>query len=955
MSFGRCGTNLAILLSTYLPSVRTVFMENEQTLPMSYVPQSEAVDHLLPATIGPYRVIRLIGEGGMGAVYEAEQQQPRRTVALKVIKTAIASPDLIRRFQQESQALARLHHAGIAQVYDAGSAETGFGRQPYFAMELIQGQVLTDYALTTHLGTRARLQLICKVCEAVHHAHQRGIIHRDLKPGNILVDETGQPKILDFGIARLTAADAEDSTRTGVGQVIGTLAYMSPEQVLANPNEIDTRTDVYSLGVISYELLSGRLPYNFGTKGLQESLHTICEESPSPLSSINRVYKGDIETIVAKALEKDKNRRYASAAELSADIGRYLDDQPIVARPPSAAYYLKKLAHRHRALMAGIAAVFFVLAAGLVASSWQAVRATRAEKSAELQRDRAATAEQLATRERDRAVAAESTAAGERDKAVASGIIATRERDRAVAEKLRADSETATAGAINSFLQNDLLAQADSEAQANADNKPDPDMRVRTVLDRAALRVAGKFSGKPDVEASIESTIGKTYEGLGILADAQHHYEKALKLRESSLGEHHPASLKAATELGGLYRVQGKYPQAESLLQKTVDRYRALPALPPQERIKAMDELSTVLTAEAKFPQAESLLNEALQSTHRALPPSHPASLNLMLSLTGLYFRQGRFAAAEPLLNEVLDIRTQTLGPEHPVTLSTRNNLGVLYQREGKFAQAEPLLFSVMQTNQRMKGPNHIETLNALNNLAVMYAAQGKDSEAEGLYTRVLEGWRGQLGPEHPRTLSLMYNLGALYAGQGNFTDAEAMLHDCWVHRKTLLGPEHPDTLTAGSYLGEVYRLQRNFAAAETLLTQVVDTRRRVTGAAHPETAHALTGLAVLRLQQQRYRDAELLSRESLNILLAKTPEAFRRFRAEASLGASLAAQSKFAEAEPLLISGYIGMNGKAAGSIEKSRASNAAGWLVRMYESWGKPVLANQWRPATLASRTDH
>ena len=927
-------------------------MENEQTLPMSYVPPSEAVDHLLPVAIGPYRVIRLIGEGGMGAVYEAEQQQPRRTVALKVIKTAIASPELIRRFQQESQALARLHHAGIAQVYAAGSAETGFGRQPYFAMELIQGQILTDYARNTHLGTRARLQLISKVCEAVHHAHQRGIIHRDLKPGNILVDETGQPKILDFGIARLTGTDADDSTRTDVGQVIGTLAYMSPEQVLADPHEIDTRTDVYSLGVISYELLSGRLPYDFGTKALHESLQTICEGSPSPLSSINRVYKGDIETIVAKALEKDKNRRYSSAAELSADIGRYLDDQPIVARPPSAVYFLKKFAHRHRALMAGIAAVFFVLAAGLIASSWQAVRATRAEKSAKLQRDRAATAELLATRERDRAVAAENTAAGERDKAVASETIARQERDRAVTEKRRADSETATAGAINSFLQNDLLAQADSEAQANADNKPDPDMRVRTVLDRAALRVAGKFSRKPDVEASIESTIGKTYEGLGILADAQHHYENALKLRESSLGAHNPASLKAATELGGLYRVQGKYPQAESLLQKTVDQYRKLPALPPQERIKAMDALSTVLIAEAKFPQAESLLNEALQSARRALPPQHPATLNLMLGLTGLYFRQGKFAEAEPLLIKVLDIRTQTLGPEHPITLSTVNNLGVLYQREGKYAQAQPLLVSVMEINQRVKGPDHVETLNAMNNLGVMYAAQGKDSDAEHLFTRVLGGWRQQLGPEHPRTLSLMYNLGALYSSQGNLSAAEAMLRDCWVGRKKLLGPEHPDTLTAGNYLGEVYRLERNFPAAETLLTQVVDARRRVTGATHPETAHALTGLAVLRLQQQRYRDAESLSRESLNILLAKSPDAFRKFRAEACLGASLAAQSKFGDAEPLLLSGYKGMKAKASGSLEKLRASNAAEWIVQMYESWGKPALANEWRPAALASR---
>ena len=306
----------------------------------------------LPARIGRYRIVRLIGEGGMGAVYEAEQDHPRRTVALKVIKPGLASPELLRRFAQEAQALGRLQHPGIAQIYDAGTADTGYGSQPYFAMEFIRGVSLRDYAASHHLGLRDRLALMVKVCDAVHHAHQRGLIHRDLKPGNIIVDETGQPKILDFGVARVTDSDTQATMATDVGQLVGTLNYMSPEQVLADPLDIDTRSDVYALGVILYELLSGRLPYQI-SKRLHEAMQTIREEDPSRLSMIDRRYRGDIETIAAKALEKDKTRRYSSAAELAADITHYLKDEPIVAQPPTTGYQLRKFARRHTAVVAG--------------------------------------------------------------------------------------------------------------------------------------------------------------------------------------------------------------------------------------------------------------------------------------------------------------------------------------------------------------------------------------------------------------------------------------------------------------------------------------------------------------------------------------------------------------------------------------------------------------------------
>src|SRR5215831_8724338 len=288
----------------------------------------------LPPSVGRYRILQLVGEGGMGVVYEAEQEHPRRIVALKVMKPGIAGPEQVRRFEHESRVLGRLQHPGIAQIYEAGTADAGFGPQHYFAMEFIRGQSLREYAQALHLNVRQRLELMIKICDAVHHAHQRGVIHRDLKPGNILVDASGQPKILDFGVARSTDSDAHATRQTDLGHLVGTLAYMSPEQVLGDPLELDTRSDVYALGVILYELLAGRLPYTV-SRNLPEAVQTIREEEPAPLSSIVRNYRGDIETIVAKALEKDKARRYASAAGLAADIRRYLTDEPIVARPPS--------------------------------------------------------------------------------------------------------------------------------------------------------------------------------------------------------------------------------------------------------------------------------------------------------------------------------------------------------------------------------------------------------------------------------------------------------------------------------------------------------------------------------------------------------------------------------------------------------------------------------------------
>jgi predicted Ser/Thr protein kinase len=342
-----------------------------------------------PETIGPYRILGLLGEGGMGTVYRAEQHSPHRIVALKVIRAGMTNTQFLRRFELESEALGRLQHPGIAQIYDAGTADEGSGSQPYFAMEFIEGRPLMAYGVEHSLDARARLELMAKICDAVSHAHQRGILHRDLKPGNVLVDGSGQPKILDFGVARMIDSDSQATRQTDLGQLIGTLDYMSPEQTLGDPFDLDVRSDIYSLGVILYELLAGKLPYQTKRRSLPEVVRIIREHDPEPLSTIDRGYRCDIEIIVEKALEKDKDRRYASAAELAGDIRRHLADEPIVARPATASYRAGKFIRRYRTGVAVSCLVFLLILGFGIGMGILAARNARERDIAKTERARA--------------------------------------------------------------------------------------------------------------------------------------------------------------------------------------------------------------------------------------------------------------------------------------------------------------------------------------------------------------------------------------------------------------------------------------------------------------------------------------------------------------------------------------------------------------------------------------
>jgi len=761
------------------------------------------------AKIGHYRILGLIGEGGMGAVYEAEQERPRRRVALKVLRSPLASPELQRRFVQEAEVLGRLQHPNIARIYEAGTAQTDLGPQPYFAMELIRGVSLLDYAKQRGLSTMQRVELMVKICNAVDYAHRCEVIHRDLKPGNILVDQSGEPKILDFGVARLMESDANASHMTSVGDLVGTLAYMSPEQLLADPQLVDSRSDVYSLGIVLYELLAGRRPYE-ATRQITDAARIIREVDPIPLGVVSRAFGGDLETIAAKALEKDKTRRYASVAELAADLRRFLANEPILAMPATAMYRARKFILRHRVLASAAAIIFIVLLAGIVASTSQAIRARR-------ERDRALRAEEIAK-------------------------------------------------AVNEFLQNDMLAQAGARAQANTHSQPDPDLKVRTALDRAAARIDGKFDSQPAVEAAIRRTIGLAYYDMNLYPEAQKQLERAVDLQKRSLGPDDPDTLTSMDKLGVLYTYQARYADAEALLGQVVTARRRVLGRDHKDTLNAMSDLALAVDYHGDEARAAPIFAKVLEAERRVLGDENPATLSVLDNLGGAYMRLGRYSEAQVLLERELELNRRVLGPDHPDTINSMRMLAAVYRALGNYKAADPLFLAALNSVRRAFGDGHWETENVRKGLAVSYRAQGRYAEADALLKQALTSLQHGLDPEHPLTLQVVFDLG------------------------------------------ESYREQRKLRDAESVLKNVVEARRRVLGTSNLYTAQALGSLGEVKLEQHDYLSAEKLLREALQIREQKSPDAWERYHTESLLGASLRGMGDHSEAQALLTAGYTGM-----------------------------------------------
>ncbi len=612
-----------------------------------------------PREIAGFRIVAKLGQGGMATVYEAEQDRPHRSVALKVLR-GLASPSIARRFEFESELLGRLHHPGIAQVFEAGTAEIGNARQPYFVMELVRGVPITDDARRRGLGTRQRFEMLARVCDAVEHAHQHGVIHRDLKPANVLVDENGLPKVLDFGVARLTDSDIGLTTmRTDAGQVIGTLLYMSPEQASGDRGAVDTRADVYALGVIAYELLTEELPYDLSRASVAEALRIVREREPRPPSQLRRALRGDAATIVMKALEKDRERRYGSAAALAADVRRYLRDEPIEAKPASRSYKLRKFAARNRSLVAAAFAVGVSLVAATAVSLTYALRASD-------QRDLALASQGRAERRFADVRALANTMLFELHDDIATLKGATAARERIVEAAL------------------EYLAKLSADAEANTG--------LLRELAEAYSRI-GDIQGHPR-----RPNLGRTSAALDS-------YRESLALRERirALGGEDASDALAVSSLhqriGAVQLALGEHAQALGSHGRAVDVLAARVAGDPGN-VETGRALAAARALSGSVHEQMGQYQEALADYRGALDLTEdllaghpddarlPRDLSISCNETALILeRLEQVAEAEVLVRRGLEIR-QRLAAEDPedaralrdLALS-RHRLGSLYQR----------------------------------------------------------------------------------------------------------------------------------------------------------------------------------------------------------------------------------------------------------------------------------
>jgi eukaryotic-like serine/threonine-protein kinase len=685
--------------------------------------------------IGPYHLIRKLGQGGMGQVWLAEQTQPiHRQVALKLIRVGRYDDSVLHRFYAERQSLAIMDHPSIAKVFDAGATPDG---QPYFVMEYVAGQPITDYCDRRRLGIRPRLELFIKVCEGVQHAHQKAVMHRDLKPANILVveiDGKPVPRIIDFGLAKAASPQLDgEEFFTHAGDWVGTPGYMSPEQADPGVMDVDTRTDVYSLGAVLYMLLTGFVP--FETKDWQkqpfdEIARRLREEDPQrPSTKVNTakgtskstaearsiepnqlvsLLHGDLDWITMKALEKDRVRRYGTPMELAADISRYLNNEPVIARPASASYRLRKYVSRHRVGVVAVSALLLLLA-GFAAM--QAIQVRRI----------------------------------------------TRERDRA--------------NRIADFMKGIFKVSNPSEARGNA-------VTAREILDRAAQQIGTNLNKDPELQAQLMETMSQTYMGLGLYSRAQDLNDRTLSAERSLFGERNRKTLEAESYKGQLLRAENHLPEAEQVLQTTIAAQRQIIGPSDPDTLASMDRLAYVYTNEGRHTEAESLLRQTLDSERRVLGPDDPQTLGTLNELAEILTPQGRYAEAEKMYTELIAAQRRTLGPDHPATLLSMSHAAENLEEEDHYSEAENLYSIVIDAQRRVLGPEHPQTLRAMTMLSLALAKGGRYAEADKLQGQVIEAKTRVLGPTHASTLQSMEFEALGFSREGRFAESEKIFRD---------------------------------------------------------------------------------------------------------------------------------------------------------------------------------
>ena len=736
----------------------------------------------LPETIGSYRIVGVLGTGGMGTVYEAEQERPRRTVALKVLRAGLATRRMLERFEWEAEVLGWLEHPGIARIFEAGTADTGQGSQPFFAMELVRGRPITEHALAAELDTRARLALMISVCRAVHHAHQKGVVHRDLKPANVLVDGDGRPKVLDFGVARAADSDLRATTlQTRAGEIIGTLPYMSPEQVSGDPAAVDTRSDVYALGVMTYELLTGRLPIDIAATPLPQAVHAIAHEEPSRLGSVHRSLRGDVETIVAKAIEKDRSRRYASALELADDLQRHLDDEPIVARPPSTFYQLRKFARRNRALAGALLVSFVALAAATVVSTALYLRADEARRVAESAGAAEREARELAQTSLERARAAETEAGEEARRASAQAAIAGR--------------EAAAANQVRRFLTDLFLEGRQVDGQSGR-------LTVRELIDRGAERAWTELSESPYLQADIMGVLGLVYASLGLYEEADPLLAESVRQARNRPGSDEHFLAVALLRLGKNRRDLGQYESAVELYEEVLAIGPDTAGVQPDEIAVTRRDLGMTLSRLGRPREARVHFERALELAGEAtgLSDSFPLTVRqafaetwrregdleraleemlvveagmlelgrgegsdmarLMVSFGDLLLGMGRLDEAEERLLHAKSIVEAGRIEPHPDFYLIDGQLARVALRRGDFDAAGERLAEVLAQQQARGWHDHPEASVTHFELGRVRLRQGRPAEAAKHQLRALEIVQESLGRDHSNRRPPLRELG---------------------------------------------------------------------------------------------------------------------------------------------------------------------------------------------------
>lgn len=758
--------------------------EHDETLDApSSAPAGE--DPGQPATIGGYRIVGRLGQGGMGVVWEAEQDHPRRRVALKVMRREHVVDEVhIRMFRREAETLARLEHASIAAIFESGHTDDG---HDYFAMELVRGLTLDQWLAErpSRFDDReleVRLGVFGRICDAVHYAHQRGVIHRDLKPSNIIVTEDDSTpgtrsrslpglKILDFGIARITDSDIAATLVSEVGVIKGTLPYMSPEQARGDVAAIDVRADVYALGVILYELLTGHRPYDVSRAALVEAIRVICEEPPRPLrerwSGIRRLDR-DLETIVGKGLEKEADRRYGSAGEFRDDVDRYLNSQPILARSPSAMYQLTKMVQRNRLGSTFAATVLLLLVAFAVTATVQS---------------------QAVARQRD-----------------------------------LAEEEAAKAEAVNSFMTETLSAANPWGAGY--------DVSVVEALDRATEKIDASFGDQPLVEAEVRHTIGNAYRNLGSYDRAQALLEVAYDIRTRALGPENPETINTLSGLAELAWRDSRYEEAVDLGRQLLERRRVVYGEPSPEVAGSLEDLGRILTDAGEFDEAGPVLDEAVamniavhgdRSTQVAACYENQATL--------IQYSRQDYAAAEKLVRRALEFRSEAGGGETMDAASSTNNLGVLLLLQGRYDEALPVLEEGAAITRRVAGDRHPELARILENLGNVHYRKREFDRTLELLGEVMTMRREVLGEDSPDVARTLNNMGMVYNAAGQPEQAETHLRKAVAGMARAYGPDHPDVAGSHWSLAHVLWGQGRLAEAEGELRAAVD----IAGRAFPE------------------------------------------------------------------------------------------------------------------------